>query len=296
MNTTFTIDSRPERNYKDRLFKAIFGRNTEQSKQWRLELYNALNGTNITDADALEINTIENVLFISMHNDISFIVDTEMNLYEEQSSWNPNMPLRGFFYFSILYQKYLEKNKMTILSKQKIMIPRPRFFVFYHGKKTEPETLKLKLSDSFLGGPRDQGDFEWTATILNLRPDEEAPLNKKCTPLYHYIKFVSMVTTNVDAGMERKQAVEKAVDEAIKENLLGDFFKINKAEVIGMFMTEFDEELAINTWRQDGRTEKAIEAAEKALSLNITPELASQISGLPLEKVLELQKKTAMNA
>ena len=105
-----------------------------------------------------------------------------------------------------------------------------------------------------------------------------------------------MVTTNVDAGMERKQAVEKAVDEAIKENLLGDFFKINKAEVIGMFMTEFDEELAINTWRQDGRTEKAIEAAEKALSLNITPELASQISGLPLEKVLELQKKTAMNA
>ena len=99
------------REYKDRLFKFIFGKDTEQSKQWRLQLYNALNGTNISDADALEINTIENVLFISMHNDISFIVDTEMNLYEEQSSWNPNMPLRGFFYFSILYQKYLTKIK-----------------------------------------------------------------------------------------------------------------------------------------------------------------------------------------
>ena len=91
------------REHKDRLFKFIFGKDTEQSKRWRLQLYNALNGTNYTDPDALKINTIENVIFITMHNDISFLVDTEMNLYEEQSSRNPNMPLRGFFYFSILY-------------------------------------------------------------------------------------------------------------------------------------------------------------------------------------------------
>ena len=132
------------REYKDRLFKFIFGKDTEQSKQWRLQLYNARNGTKITDADELEINTIENVLFISMHNDVSFIVDTEMNLYEEQSSWNPNMPLRGVFYFSILYQKFLTKNKMTILSSQKIMIPRPRFFVFYHGKKDRTGNFEIK--------------------------------------------------------------------------------------------------------------------------------------------------------
>lgn len=284
------------REYKDRLFKFIFGKDTEQSKQWRLQLYNALNGTKITDADELEINTIENVLFISMHNDVSFIVDTEMNLYEEQSSWNPNMPLRGVFYFSILYQKFLTKNKMTILSSQKIMIPRPRFFVFYHGKKTEPETLKLKLSDSFLGKPRDAEDFEWTATVLNLQPDEEVPLNKNCTPLYHYTKFISMITANIVAGMDRQKAVESAVDEAIKENLLDDFFRINKAEVIGMCMTEFDEELAINTWRQDGRTEKAIEDAQNFLKEGDSPEKVSRCIGLPLEKVLELQKGLLVEA
>ncbi len=284
------------REYKDRLFKFIFGKDTEQSKQWRLQLYNALNGTKITDADELEINTIENVLFISMHNDVSFIVDTEMNLYEEQSSWNPNMPLRGGFYFSILYQKFLTKNKMTILSSQKIMIPRPRFFVFYHGKKTEPETLKLKLSDSFLGKPRDAEDFEWTATVLNLQPDEEVPLNKNCTPLYHYTKFISMITANIVAGMDRQKAVESAVDEAIKENLLDDFFRINKAEVIGMCMTEFDEELAINTWRQDGRTEKAIEDAQNFLKEGDSPEKVSRCIGLPLEKVLELQKGLLVEA
>ena len=61
-----------------------------------------------------------------------------------------------------------------------------------------------------------------------------------------------------------------------------------------MCMTEFDEELAIRTWRQDGRiegrTEKAIEDAINALSMNLTAEQASKITGLPLEKVLELQQ------
>ena len=293
---TNEVETVYNREYKDRLFKFIFGKDTEQSKQWRLELYNALNGTNITDADALEINTIENVLFISMHNDISFIFDTEMNLYEEQSSWNPNMPLRGLFYFAILYQKYLEKNKKTILSSQKVMIPRPKFFVFYHGKEAELETIKLKLSDSFMGEPRDIADFEWTATVINLRPDEDVPLNKNCTPLYHYTKFISMITENIAAGMDNKQAVETAVNAAIKEKLLGDFFKVNKAEVIGMCMTEFDEELAINTWRQDGRTEKAIEDASNLLRKEISPEIIAECIGLPLEKVLELQQQIMINA
>ena len=100
-----------------------------------------------------------------------------------------------------------------------------------------------------------------------------------------------MVTTNIDEGMDRQQAVERAVDEAIKEKLLGDFFRVNRAEVIGMCMTEFDEELAIHTWREDGRTEKAIEATINLLKMKLgTPEQIAQAQGLPLEKVLELQK------
>ncbi|MBO4387405.1 MAG: hypothetical protein J5817_10395, partial [Treponema sp.] len=99
--------SLPNRQYKDRLFKAIFGRDTEESKRWRLELYNALNGTSYTDPDALEVNTIENVIYITMRNDISFLVDSQMNLYEQQSTRNPNMPLRGLMYFAQLYQIYL---------------------------------------------------------------------------------------------------------------------------------------------------------------------------------------------
>ena len=99
------------RKYQDSLFKAIFGRENEQSKRWRLDLYNALNDTNYIDPDELELNTIENIIYITRHNDVSFLVDSEINLYEEQSSPNPNMPLRGLLYFSQLYQMHLTKKK-----------------------------------------------------------------------------------------------------------------------------------------------------------------------------------------
>ena len=99
------------REYKDRLFKAIFGRDSEQSKRWRLDLYNALNGTSYTNPDDLKLTTIENVIYITMKNDISFLIGSQMNLFEQQSSFNPNMPLRGLMYFAQLYQMYLSRQE-----------------------------------------------------------------------------------------------------------------------------------------------------------------------------------------
>ncbi len=284
--------------YKDRLFKFIFGENTEQSKRWRLQLYNALNETNFTDPDELQINTIENVVYISMHNDISFLVDTEMNLFEEQSSYNPNMPLRGYMYFSILYQTYLTTKDQNLISSTRIMIPTPKFYVFYHGGPKQPERWKMRLSDSFLSKD-DSGDFQWTATIINLHPNHNAALNKSCIPLYHYVKFVSMITANKKAGLENKDAIVKAVDQSIQEELLEGFFKIHRAEVIGMCLAEVSEEEQRRIWHKDGftegeqkgRSEKAVEAACNLLKMNIlSPEQIAQAQGLPLEKVLELQK------
>ena len=71
----------------DSLFIAVFGKDSERSKRWRLELYNALNNTNYTDPDALVLHTLENVLYIKMHNDVSFLVDSQMTLFEHQRTW-----------------------------------------------------------------------------------------------------------------------------------------------------------------------------------------------------------------
>ena len=86
------------RQYKDRLFRFMF-----QDKQDLLSLYNAINGSSYENPDDLEIRTLDDTLYMGMKNDISFLIDSRINLYEEQSSWNPNMPLRGLFYFSRLY-------------------------------------------------------------------------------------------------------------------------------------------------------------------------------------------------
>lgn len=83
------------RRYKDALFRHLF-----RDKQHLLELYNALNGSTYTNPEELEVVTLEDVIFMKMKNDLSFIIGSSLNLYEHQSTWNPNMPLRGLLYFA----------------------------------------------------------------------------------------------------------------------------------------------------------------------------------------------------
>ena len=249
--------------------------------------YNALNGTNFTDPNELEINTIENVFYISMRNDISFIVDTEMNLFEEQSSYNPNMPLRGFIYFAILYQKYINEKKENLISSTRIKIPNPKFYVFYHGGPKQPERWKMKLTDSFLA-KEESGDYQWTATIINLHPNHNAALNKSCVPLYHYVKFVSMIAANKKAGIENKESIVKAVDQAIKEELLEGFFKIHRAEVIGMCLAEVCEEEQRRIWHKDGYTEGLSEGEQKGRSAKAVEAAQDEMAQILTENGMQI--------
>ena len=213
-----SIQTSPTREYRDRLFKTIFGLDNEQSKRWRLDLYNALNGTKYTNPDALEVNTIENVIYMTMKNDISFLVDSQMTLYEQQSTHNPNMPLRGLFYLSQLYQMYIEKNEMNIHTSMLVKIPEPRFVVFYNGSTKKPDTFKMRLSDAFEkrrngGDPAEIAkDFEWTATVININPGHNSALQKNCKPLYDYVRYVGRIAENKKKGLPIKEAVDDAVN------------------------------------------------------------------------------------
>ena len=283
----------PQREYKDRLFKAIFGRDTEESKRWRLDLYNALNDTNYTDPNALKLNTIENVIYITMHNDVSFMIDDQMVLYEQQSSPNKNMPLRGFLYFSQLYQRYLKENKKDPCRGGKIEIPTPKFIVLYNGSANTSDEFEMKLSDSFKR-QEVNGAYEWTAYVKNINENHNKGLQKKCKPLYDYSWFIERVRENIRNGLDNNSAIENAVDDAVKLNLLDGFFERQKAEVIGMILTEFDEELFKQNVREDGYEEgahdKAIESAKNFLKANIAPEIIAQCIGLPLEEVMQIAK------
>lgn len=279
----------------DSLFIAVFGKDSERSKRWRLELYNALNNTNYTDPNALKLHTLENVLFIKMHNDVSYLIDSQLTLYEHQRTTNQNMPLRGFFYFAQLYHKYLIDAEEQLTTSKMIKIPNPNYIVFYNGDTNRDEDYEMRLSDAFMIEDK-SGKFEWTARVLNINKDYNLSLQNKCKALYDYIQFTSRINENKEKGMTNEKAIDEAIDWASEQNLLEGFIKEQKAEVKMTLLTEFNEEASIRGWRKEGMQQKAEEIATKMLSDKLKPEKVSLYSGLPLEQVLELQKQITVQA
>ncbi|MBR7079161.1 MAG: hypothetical protein IKI40_01410, partial [Treponema sp.] len=102
------------------------------------------------------------------------------------------------------------------------------------------------------------------------------------------------------SGMDKKEAVDEALDWAIKEKLLGGFFKEQKEEVTAMSLTEYDEEEFKRVCYEDGlaegATQKAIEAAENLLREGIPVDTISRCIGLPLEQVQEIAERLAVKA
>ena len=177
------------RKYKDRLFRLRFG--SEEYKVDILSLYNALNGTFYSNPDDITITTIDDVIYIKMKNDVSLIIDGNLPLWEQQSSINPNMPIRGLMYFGNLYDQYIKVNKLNIYGKKLQRIPTPQYIVFYNGEEDYEPVTKLKLSDAFIHADH-SGEFEWTATVYNLnRGKNEAFANITKQQVMKYYKNTS---------------------------------------------------------------------------------------------------------
>ena len=166
------------RGYKDSLFRMVF-----REKKELLSLYNAINGTNYDDPDELVVTTIEDVLYMGRKNDVAFLIEDVMNLYEHQSSWNPNMPLRGLLYITMLYQGFIEQNHLDIYSSSLLKLPVPRYIVFYNGTSDEPDEQELRLSDSFVKQDN-QSCLECRATVLNINYGRSKELLEACRKLY----------------------------------------------------------------------------------------------------------------
>ncbi len=235
------------REYKDRLFKFIFG--NPEHKAWTLSLYNALSGSDYDDPDDIQFTTIDDVVYISMKNDISFLIADEMNFYEQQSTYNPNMPMRFFLYAGMVYAKYTEtSDSYSRYSSRLQFAPAPRCVCFYDGAADAPEKEILSLSDAFIGS----SDIEVKVTMLNINYGKNKALLEACQPLGEYSWFVDTVrihyreTNNIDA------AVDTTLSEMRDGMLIKSFILKNKAEVKSMYLTEYDEARAFAEQRRDG--------------------------------------------
>ena len=224
---------RSNRNYKDTVFRMLFS-----DRKNLLSLYNAVSGAHYEDPEMLEIVTLENAIYMGMKNDLAFIIDTDLFLYEHQSTYNPNMPLRDLFYISSEYQKLVDKKSLYSSVLQKI--PAPQFIVFYNGTEKKKDSWVNHLSEAFKnlsGNPK----LELEVLTLNINEGHNPELMEQCQTLREYAQYVACVRRYAKE-FELNKAVKLAVDECIRNNILSEFLRANKSEVISMSIFEYDKE------------------------------------------------------
>ena len=232
---------------------------------------NAVNGSHY--ADALEIVTLENAVYMGMKNDLAFIVDTGLFLYEHQSTYNPNMPLRDLFYISGEYQKFVDNRSLYSSSLQKI--PAPNFIVFYNGTEKKEDSWVNYLSESYenlTGAP----NLELKVITLNINEGHNCRLMEQCRILKEYAQYVAKVREYA-GNTDLDTAVEQAVNDCIQNGILAEFLRKNKSEVIAMSIFEYDKEeeerklrkAEYEAGREEGIKEGELQKARKtAIMLN----------------------------
>ena len=275
------------REYKDRLFVFLFG--NEEYKENALSLYNAVNGTDYDNPNDLTFYTIQNVIYIRMKNDVAVLFDSRLSLWEHQSTFNPNMPLRGMMYFGKLYDKYISETHKKIYGKNLVKIPTPQYYVFYNGTDNRPAVENLRLSDSF-ESPDKSGDFEWTARMYNLNSGKNEELLNNCVALSGYMTFVNAVRSNIKAGISKDAAVDHAVRECIGKGILSDIFLRHRAEVVDMILEEFNEELFRESMMEEGYEKGRTEGRESTIyslvqSGKLTRENGAEELGITVEEL-----------
>ena len=241
MDKTKETGNQVYRSYKDRLFRMVF-----REKKELLGLYNAVNGTSYTDPEALTVVTLENAIYMNMKNDLAVVMDFYMDLYEHQSTYNPNIPLRNLHYVARELRSW--SGGRTIYGRQLVKIPTPRFFVFYNGRDMQPERQVLKLSDAFMN-PEEDPALELKVVMLNINLGRNKELMEQCHTLLEYAQFVDRLRT-CEKSMGREEAVKHTVDTCIREGILRDFLLKYREEAIEMCIFEYDEE---ETLRQLGQ-------------------------------------------
>jgi predicted transposase/invertase (TIGR01784 family) len=296
------------RKFKSSVFSFIFS-NPDVLR----ELYCALEGITLKQDVPVVINTLEDVLFMDMINDISFEIGGKLViLIEHQSTINPNMALRMLMYSGRVYEKIINEEK--IYSSTKVLIPRPEFFVLYNGEKPFPEEETIKLSDLFkstesLGiSKKEFPSLELEVRVLNINKGKNEEIAKKCQTLYQYSAFIAKVREYQEGGLTLRKAVEKTVQYCKKHDILKELMEKHAKEIMNMLTTEWNWDTAKRVWQDEAREEglsqgreegeeigmeKGIEKekliiAKNLLSKGSTPEFVHEITEISLEKIKEI--------
>ena len=290
------------RKYKDSVFRMIFS-----EKDKLIELYNAIFDTDYTEDDSVDITTIEDVIFKTMKNDISFVMDGKfVLLIEHQSSINNNMCLRDLLYADELIRRMIDPK--DLYKEAPVKIPNPKFVVLYNGERYMPPFDEKKLSDNFLN-EEPEYSLQLKLDVYNINIDAGSKLLEKSPTLKQYSMFVERVrrySKNKETLNERDMV--EIMESCIKDGILPEFLSKYGREAVGMMFKELTQEEALEMSRQDGydlgiekgieqgrsegeasgRTAEKLEMAKMMKSDNEPIEKISKYTGLSIEEIEKL--------
>ena len=298
------------RKYKDSVFRMIFS-----EKDKLIELYNAIFDTAYTEDDRVDITTIEDVIFKTMKNDISFVMDGKfVLLIEHQSSINNNMCLRDLLYADELIRRMIDPK--DLYKESPVKIPNPKFVVLYNGERYMPPFDEKKLSDNFLN-EEPEYSLQLKLDVYNINIDAGSKLLEKSPTLKQYSMFVERVrrySKNKETLNERDMV--EIMESCIKDGILPEFLSKYGREAVGMMFKELTQEEAREMSRQDGydlgieqgrnegfaegekigeergeasgRAEREIEMAKAMKDRSYSIDEISELTGLSAEEIEQL--------
>ena len=282
------------REYKSDVFSMLM-----EYPEYALDVYKALGGRSDAEPSMVEIKTLEKGISLSIRNDAAFIIDTDLCLYEHQSTYNPNMPLRSLIYLAEIL-KPMVKNK-DLYSKKLIKIPKPKFVVFYNGEVNRPETEIQKLSAAYSHAGDSKDSIELTCTVYNINPDKNNELKKSSYVLDGYMTLVNKVrelkSADKDYDRENEDVVKEAVEYCIDNHILEKFFRERGSEVVKNMtidMTfETRQKLFTKEAFEDGKAEGKAEGKAMLLKAQIkdgliTIEKAAEYADMPVDEFKRL--------
>ena len=243
-----------------------------QIPEYALDVYNAMNDSVYTDPDMIQIMRLENGISLSVRNDASFFINNYLNLYEHQSTYSPNVPLRFLIYLTDLLKNTI--GKRDLYGRKRVQIATPHFAVFYNGTEKRPEKEVLKLSDAFINRT-DTPEIELTVTVYNINPNNNTQLLEKSEVLRSYMIFVNRVRENLEHQKkiaqnapeydeaayeeELEAAINEAIDHCIEHHIMETFFRENRSEVTKSMVLDYTwerrEELIRAEEYEDGKRE-----------------------------------------
>ena len=234
--------------YYDRQYKASVFALLYEDKENLMDLYNGLYDEKCTEPDKISINTlkdedgVESGIFMKFRNDLSFIFDSRLHLYEHQSSVNKNIPLRMLIYVTVLIKKLVKTKELY--KEKAVGIPAPRFVVFYNGTEDMPAKTELRLSDQYMVKAKDP-ELELKVTVYNINIEKGGELLMRSRTLREYMLFVDKAREAMqgkETEEDKRAAMNGVIDWCIERDILAEFMKKHRKEIVMISILQYDQE------------------------------------------------------